>query len=169
MNPFSTGRPGRIKRNCTLLVIAQASSARLQNSLPLSTVMLSGNPSRSGFTRSNTCATFIPVIERSASSATHSRVNWSTTVRMRNDRPSANLSLTKSILQRWFGRDAAPLGTARRRPSSVVAWCAQSTLPLDTAGRCASHSHASLHAATARSSADNRAHMHARQFAQAMP
>ena len=25
---------------------------------------------------------------------------------MRNDRPSANLSLTKSILQRWFGREA---------------------------------------------------------------
>jgi ATP-dependent DNA ligase len=37
------------------------------------------------------------VVQRSASNPTHSRVNWSTTVRMRNERPSASLSLTKAI------------------------------------------------------------------------
>jgi serine/threonine protein kinase len=33
MNPFSTGRPGRIKHNRTLSAMAQASSARPENSL----------------------------------------------------------------------------------------------------------------------------------------
>lgn len=61
--------------NCTSFVIAQASSARLQNSLALSTVMLFGTLPRSCRARSNACATFIPVVERSASSPTHSRVN----------------------------------------------------------------------------------------------
>src|SRR5258708_6152873 len=73
MNPFSTGRPGRMKHNRTSLLIAQDSSARLQTSLPLSTVKLSGKLPRSSFARSNACATFIPLIERSASNPTHSR------------------------------------------------------------------------------------------------
>src|SRR4029077_13295772 len=52
---------------------------------------------------------------RSASRPTHSRVNWSTTVRMRNERPSANLSLIRSILQLWFGPTAIDLITRCRR------------------------------------------------------
>jgi len=79
-------------------LITQASKARLQNSVPLSTVMLAGNFPLSAFARPNACATIIPVIARSASRRTHSRVNWSTTVKMRNERPSASLSLIKSML-----------------------------------------------------------------------
>src|SRR5713226_5105189 len=105
----------QIERNCTSCPIAQASSARLQNSLPLSTVMLSGRLPRSCCARSSACATFIPVIERSASNPTHSRVNWSTTVRIRKERPSANLSLTKSILQHWLARAATAVVTASCR------------------------------------------------------
>ena len=92
-----------MKHNCTSLAITQASSARLQNSVPLSTVMLAGNFPLSTLTRSRACATVIPVIARSASKQMHSRVNWSTTVKMRNDRPSASLSLIKSMLQHWMG------------------------------------------------------------------
>jgi len=65
MSPFSTERPGQMKHNCTSCPIAQASSARLQNSLPLSTVMLSGKLHRSCFARSSACATFIPIIASS--------------------------------------------------------------------------------------------------------
>src|SRR5713101_3633006 len=59
------------KTQLHVVSIAQASSARLQNSLPLSRVMLSGKLPRSHFARSSAWATFIPVIERSASSHTH--------------------------------------------------------------------------------------------------
>ena len=84
--------------------------------------MLSDKLPRPSFLSSSACATFVPVIERLASNATHSRVNWSTTVRMRNERPSANLSLTKSMLQHWFGRTARPVGTGRRRAILRRCW-----------------------------------------------
>ena len=44
-----------------------------------------------------------------------SRVNWSTTVRMWKDCPSANLSLTKSMLQHWFNRTATAFVMVRCR------------------------------------------------------
>src|SRR5438034_10573299 len=60
MNPFSTGRPGRMKHNCTFFPITHASNARLQNSVPLSTVRLAGKCPRSAFALSSACATCIP-------------------------------------------------------------------------------------------------------------
>src|SRR5579862_3627294 len=73
--------------------------------------MLVGKRPRSALALSSAWATCIPVMARSASRQTHSRVNWSTTVRMRNDRPSANLSLIKSMLQQW----CTSLSDARRK------------------------------------------------------
>jgi hypothetical protein len=62
--------------------------------------------------RQRRAATLAPFIERSASSHTHSRVNWSMTVRIRIVRPSASLSLTKSADQQWFGCARLRLGHA---------------------------------------------------------
>ena len=55
--------------------------------------------------------TFSPVWRRSADVQRHSRVYSSTTVKMRNRRPSASRSLTKSMLRRSFGRVAPDRGT----------------------------------------------------------
>jgi hypothetical protein len=66
----------------------------------------SARASRSAIIWDTARATFCPVSERSAGSNRHSRVNWSTTVSTRNQRPSTSRSLTKSIAQRWLGRVA---------------------------------------------------------------
>lgn len=72
-------------------------------SLPLSRVMLRGAAPRAAIARVRAANTFGPFIERSASSHTHSRVNWSIAVSIRNARPSVSLSLTKSADQQSFG------------------------------------------------------------------
>src|SRR5262245_54806237 len=50
----------------------------------------------------STAATFTPVSDRSATSASDSRVYTSSTVNVRNQRPSTSRALTKSMLQRSF-------------------------------------------------------------------
>ncbi len=60
MNPFSTGRPGRIKFRFTPLMYGQRSIAELANSLPLSTVIDSGAP-RSAMLLSNAADTLTAV------------------------------------------------------------------------------------------------------------
>src|SRR5436305_214270 len=72
MNPFSTGRPGRIKHSWTSFPSTHASSARLQNSVPLSTVMLPGKlPRSSGTSRSTirSSSASPPAAARSGTSA----------------------------------------------------------------------------------------------------
>ena len=78
-----------------------------------------GRPRRPIMT-SNSRATRTPDREVSATSPRHSRVKSSTTARTRNRRPSVNASLTKSRLQRSFGRSGRTIGRrvpkARLRP-----------------------------------------------------
>ena len=81
------------------------------------------------------CTIFIPVMDRSASSHTHSRVNWSTAVRMRNERPVCH-SQSPCSNTHSLPLPSARLGVDDGRFSSA-AWCAQSTAPPRIVGRCA--------------------------------
>ena len=97
MKAFSVGFPGRKKASCTALESAQASITFPANSLPLSTVIDVGLPrSRTAISRAS--ATSLPFSLGFPRMATHSLVNWSTTVRIRNYCPFSNLAATKSML-----------------------------------------------------------------------
>src|SRR6266576_495092 len=82
------------------------------SSVPLSLTTMQGLP-RVSTTRSSSRATRMPERELSTTSARHSRLKSSTTVRMRNLRLQASASNTKSSDQRWFLKAAAD-------PSSTV-------------------------------------------------
>jgi len=97
MKAFSVGLPGRMKASYTALESAQASITIPANSLPLSTGMDVGLPrSRTAISRAS--ATSLPFSLGLPRMATHSLVNWSTTVRIRKDRPSSRRAATKSML-----------------------------------------------------------------------
>jgi hypothetical protein len=68
------------------------------SSVPLSLTIVFGLP-RSSSSRSSSRATRIPEIEVSATSARHSRVQSSTTTKMRRRRPSMSWSAAKSTDQ----------------------------------------------------------------------
>ena len=89
------------------------------SSLPLSLTTIFGLP-RSIISRSSSRATRVPESEVSATSAKHSRVQSSTTVRMRKRRPQVSWSDTKSSDHRSFGIIGASIGAlvpiARLRP-----------------------------------------------------
>ncbi len=57
------------------MIKAQLSNALLANSLPLSHVILTGGPPRSRLAFVGAAPILAPVMDRSASSHTHSRVN----------------------------------------------------------------------------------------------
>jgi len=88
------------------------------NSVPLSETIMPGLPRRAINVVSSR-ATRFPEIDVSGIAARHSRVTSSTTLRMRNRRPQANWSCTKSSDQRAFGFASTGIGarvpTARRR------------------------------------------------------
>ena len=111
------------------LVAHAHAPARLQNSLPLSTAMLSGYPSRSGFTPSNTRDTSSRQ-QRPLPTHTLSRVLIHHAQHPK--RSSVHYRRSENPYSHSGGPHTAPLGTARRAPSSVVTSCAQSTPPLDT-------------------------------------
>ena len=107
--------------------------------------------------RSTACATFIPVIERSASNLNalpreliHHRQESGTNARPPTCHSQNPCSSTGSAAR------LRRLGRAVVAPSSVAVSFVQSTLPLGTVDRCASHSRASLRAATAPSTGDTR-------------
>ena len=83
-------------------VLAQRSTARLVNSVPLSETHMLGRPRRAT-TASSSRTTRNPGSDVSATSVRHSRVTSSTTARIRKRRPSAKASDRKSRLQRRFG------------------------------------------------------------------
>ena len=87
--------------------------------MPLSLTTECGLP-RNPISAVSSRATLTPDSDVSATSVRHSRVKSSTTVRMRNRRPQAGLSDTKSRLQRWFGPSGSVIGalvpSARLRP-----------------------------------------------------
>ena len=89
------------------------------NSVPLSLTMVSGRP-RCWMMMSSSRATRAPDSEVSATSATHSRVQLSITVRMRKRLPSVSWSDTKSSDQRWLATNGVSSGRrvpmARFRP-----------------------------------------------------
>ena len=94
--------------------------------MPLSLTIVLGLP-RSTKSLSSSRATRIPEIEVSATSARHSRVQSSTTIRTRMRRPSMSWSATKSSDQRSFGHCGISIGArvprARLRPPRhKVAW-----------------------------------------------
>src|SRR4051812_16569768 len=88
-------------------------------SLPLSLTIILGRP-RPATSLSSSLATRMPERDVSTTSARHSRVQSSTTARMRKRRPSVNWSDTKSSDQRWSGRSGTSIGAlvpnARLRP-----------------------------------------------------
>jgi hypothetical protein len=105
---LSVGFPGRLKSRVTWFQYAQWSRAFDVNSVPLSTEICCGSfRSRPAFVRIP--ATSSPRKLILASSATHSRVCTSTTVRIRTVRPPESTSCTKSIAHRWSG----PLSVGR--------------------------------------------------------
>ena len=89
----------------------------LVSSVPLSETTVSGAPRRP-MMASSSRATRLPDSEVSATRPRHSRVKSSTTVRMRNRRPSVSASLTKSSDQRWFGPCSSAAGA--RVPSACL-------------------------------------------------
>src|SRR5712664_2416389 len=96
--------------------------ALLVSSLPLSLTTIFGLP-RSPISRSSSRATRAPESEVSATNARHSRVQSSTTVRMRKRRPSVSWSETKSSDQRSLGAIGTSIGArvpiARLRPPAA--------------------------------------------------
>ena len=115
---FCIGFPGAMKCQTTLLSFAQANMAFEVNSVPLSETIMPGLPRRL-INAVSSRATRRPEIEVSGIAARHSRVTSSTIFRMRNRRPQASWSWTKSTDQRAFGLDSTRIGardpTARLR------------------------------------------------------
>ena len=101
---FCIGFPGAMKCQTTLLSFAQANMAFEVNSVPLSETIMPGLPRRL-INAVSSRATRRPEIEVSGIAARHSRVTSSTIFRMRNRRPQASWSWTKSTDQRAFGLD----------------------------------------------------------------
>ena len=117
--PFCIGFPGAMKCHTILLSCVQASMAFEVNSVPLSETIMLGLPRRSIKTVSSR-ATRRPEIDVSGIAAKHSRVTSSTMFRMRNRRPQASWSWTKSRDQRALAAASTRIGArvpaARRRP-----------------------------------------------------
>jgi len=90
------------------------------SSVPLSLTIVSGRLPRRRMMSSSSRATRRPEIDVSAINARHSRVQSSTTARMRKRRPSVSWSETKSRLQRWSAATGVTIGRlvpiARLRP-----------------------------------------------------
>nr|P17986.1 RecName: Full=Insertion element ISR1 uncharacterized 30.8 kDa protein A [Rhizobium sp.]CAA29833.1 unnamed protein product [Rhizobium sp.] len=89
--------------------------------MPLSLTMVSGRP-RCRMTASNSRTTRAPDSEVSATSAKHSRVQLSITVRMRKRRPSVSWSATKSATSAGWAPAAGhgrrvPIARLRRAPA----------------------------------------------------
>ncbi len=99
--PFCIGRPGWMWISATFQSSAQLSILREVNSGPLSERTFSGRP-RSPINRSSTRVTRPLPRLVSASSARHSRVYASTTLRIRTIRPVARPSTMKSIAHSWL-------------------------------------------------------------------
>ena len=116
--PFCIGFPGAMKCQTTLLSCAQANMALEVNSVPLSETIMQGLPRRL-INAVSSRATRRPEIEVSGIAARHSRVTSSTMFRMRNCRPQASWSWTKSRDQRALAAASTTIGarvpTARRR------------------------------------------------------
>ncbi len=111
MKALSVGLPGRLKSSFTLLRCAHSSSTFEINSLPLSTLIVSGKPQLS-FSLSSTSTTRLPVNQKSTSMAGLIRLKLSTNESIRILRRSESRSMTKSILQHSFGEVTA--GSATR-------------------------------------------------------
>ena len=94
-----------MKSVCTPTRPSQRRTAFAANSGPLSERMCSGTPraTQSSARRASTSCEFS---RRATSIARHSRVCSSTIASIRNGRPSAVRSKTKSYDQTWFGRSA---------------------------------------------------------------
>src|SRR5277367_549561 len=116
--PFCIGFPGAMKCQTSLLSCAQANRAFEVNSVPLSETIMPGLPGRS-INAVSSRATRRPEIEVSGIAARHCRVTSSTMLRIRNRRPKANWSWTKSRDQRALAAPSTTIGarvpTARRR------------------------------------------------------
>lgn len=91
------------------------------SSVPLSERHVAGLP-RCAMIASSSRATRPPESEVSATKPKHSRVQSSTTARLRNRRPSVKLFDTKSRLQRSLGRDGTTSGALM--PKRACAPCA---------------------------------------------
>jgi len=93
--------------------------AREVNSVPLSLTTMQGEP-RISTILSSSRATRMPDRELSTTTARLSRLKSSTTVSIRNLRPEARVSETKSSDQRWFDPCGIAIGalvpSARLRP-----------------------------------------------------
>ena len=102
-----------------LAILCHLSMAFDVNSVPLSLTTMQGKPRISAI-RSNARATRMPEIDVSTAVARHSRLKSSITQRIRNRRPSARASDTKSSDQRWLGPWGIVIGAlvpiARWRP-----------------------------------------------------
>src|SRR6201990_3475619 len=98
-----------MKCQTTLLSCAQANMTFEVNSVSLSETIMPGLPRRL-INAVSSRATRRPEIEVSGIAAKHSRVTSSTTFRMRNRRPQASWSWTKSTDQRAFGLDSTRMG-----------------------------------------------------------
>src|SRR5271170_1441795 len=120
--PFCIGFPGAMKCQTTLLSCAQANMAFEVNSVPLSETIMPGLPRRS-ISAVSSRATRRPEIEVSGIAARHSRVTSSTMLRIRNRRPKANWSWTKS-------RDQRALAAASTTIGARVPHCASPRPPL---------------------------------------
>lgn len=112
-------------------VAAKVKIALPVSSVPLPDTIMPGLPRRA-IGRPRSRATRCREIDVSGSAARQSRVASSTTFRMRNRRPQASRSWTKSSDQRALGR--ASTGIGARVPMALRR--ARPALPLGRAGRC---------------------------------
>lgn len=106
------------------LLSPQRSTALMVSSVPLSETIIVGLPQTATMVSSSRITRW-PDSEKSGTATMHSLLKSAITFRIRNRRPLANWSLTKSSDQRWFNSRGTTIGArapmARRRPRRRLA------------------------------------------------